>query len=109
MRGTFFEIQKKKVIPLFDPPDLIRGVRNNLLKNNLIFEKDGKQWTAKWSHIELVYDIDKQELCNYLRMLPKIRDARIKPSNTEKMKVSLCTQVFSQRFSSTMNFLRKQR
>ncbi|CAH0555047.1 unnamed protein product [Brassicogethes aeneus] len=43
----FFEVDGQKIIPLFDPPYLIKCVRNNLLKNNLVYFSNGKNKIAK--------------------------------------------------------------
>ena len=45
----------KKIIYLFDPPHLIKAVRNNLLKHDFHF--DGK--VASWDDIKTVYHRDK--------------------------------------------------
>lgn len=50
-REGFFEIGDSKIFPIFDPPHLIKGVRNNLLTKNLTFNLKGKARTAKWNRI----------------------------------------------------------
>lgn len=86
-------IGNTKVIPIFDPPHLLKSLRNNLLTKPLKFTKDGMQRIAKWSHIVDAYNIDIS--MGDLRIMPKLFMLHVIPNKIKKMKVSLCTQVFS--------------
>lgn len=44
-----FEIEDEQIIPLFDPPNLLKGLRNNLLKKDISFIMDDSRKVAKWS------------------------------------------------------------
>lgn len=89
-----FLIKELEVIPLFDVPHLVKGIRNNLLKKNLVWEKDvGEKLVAKWEHIKNAYLIDKAE--GSLRLIPKITEFHVMPGKLKKMKVAYATQVFS--------------
>lgn len=52
-----FEIDGKEIIPLYDPPHLIKGIRDNLLSKDLKFIIDKKEKLAKWDHILKLYDV----------------------------------------------------
>lgn len=43
--------ERVRIIHIFDPPHLLKGIRNNLLKKNLMFTMDGVQYEAKWIYI----------------------------------------------------------
>ncbi len=50
----FFTMSGKKIIFLYDPPYLIKAVRNNLM--NYVFHFGGK--VASWQDVKNLYDID---------------------------------------------------
>jgi len=101
-----FEISNREIIPLFDPPHMLKCLRNNLLTKNLKFIcKDKVQRVAKWSHITQLYEMDKSESVIGDRMNPKLTDAHIYGDKMKKMKVSHAAQVFSQRVGSIMKVL----
>ncbi|CAK1598210.1 unnamed protein product, partial [Parnassius mnemosyne] len=83
---------------IYDPPHLIKGLRNNMLNKNLIFE--GK--LTKWEDIVDVYNYDCK--LGNIRMLPKLSDEHVIPEKIKKMKVKNCTQVFSERVAATMQY-----
>ncbi|KAJ8914061.1 hypothetical protein NQ315_017582, partial [Exocentrus adspersus] len=88
-----FIVDGKEIVPLYDTPHLIKGIRNNLLTKDLHFEIDNKNCVAKWHHLEQFYllDIgDPEKIC------PKLTDGHILRGKINKMKVKCCTQVFSQ-------------
>lgn len=47
---NFFESNSQKIFPIYDPPHLIKGIRNNLLTINLQFNFNGTLMTSKWEH-----------------------------------------------------------
>lgn len=94
------EIYGQKIVSLFDPPHLMKGIRNNLLTKNLIFVINGKKMTAKWEHVVRLYEYDKGK--DESRLLPKLTDLHIIPGKIRKMKVKYCTQVFSQKVHAVM-------
>lgn len=85
----------KKIIYLFDPPHLIKAIRNNLMKHDFHFDEK----IASWDDIEVVYERDKQQT---LRCCPKLTKKHIHPNGFQKMKVKLATQVVSQTVASTV-------
>ncbi|XP_063913322.1 uncharacterized protein LOC135136087 [Zophobas morio] len=85
-----------EVIPLFDPPHLLKSMRNNLLTKDLLYvEKSGVERRASWSFFEKAYDLDHTE-GDTLRVMTKITIDHVKPNlRGKKMKVRYASQVFS--------------
>ncbi|KAG6438721.1 hypothetical protein O3G_MSEX000173 [Manduca sexta] len=92
-RGGFFEVDDIKIVPIYDPPHLIEGVRNNLLNKNLKFVKNGKVHMAKWSHIENLFH--RSPKFRGIKLVHKLTALHVVPSMIPKMRVKYCTQVFS--------------
>lgn len=95
--GRAFEIDGKEIIPFFDPPHLIKGVRNNLLTKDLeinVSRTSTNRQFASWKIIELSYKIDINGN-SFNRMLPKITEEHVIPNKIKKMKVKFATQIFS--------------
>lgn len=104
----FYEIElenneRLKLVHIYDVPHLIKCIRNNLITKNLVFTIDNDVKCAKWSHLVDLYNEDNA--IPDCKMLPRLTDQHIIPDKILKMKVKNATQVFSQRVSSTMNFL----
>lgn len=101
-----FELGGDEIVPLFDPPHLLKCMRNNLLTKNLQFtDTNGIKRLAKWENIIKFYELDKNESVIGDRINPKLTDAHIYQDKIKKMKVSHATQVFSQRVGSVMKLL----
>lgn len=47
------------IVPIYDPPHLLKSIRNNLLQKNLKFVLHGEQQEriAKWDHVILSYQV----------------------------------------------------
>nr|XP_034824778.1 uncharacterized protein LOC117982524 [Maniola hyperantus] len=101
--GGFFELNKKKIFPLFDAPHLMKGIRNNLLNKNLMFTQDGKQKVAKWQHLEEMYH--RQPGYKGVRLVPKLTAQHVVPKLIPKMKVKHCTQVFSRTVGVALGYM----
>lgn len=98
------ELKKRiKIIHLFDPPHLLKGIRNNLLQKNLLFVTDNVKKEAQWNHFVDLYNIDSS--IQDIKMLPRLTEQHIIPGKIKKMKVKMAAQVFSQRVSALMRFL----
>lgn len=104
-RSFGFEINNQEIVPLYDPPHLLKGIRNNLITKDLTFSINGTKRVAKWEHLIKFYEIDKYRLDVGERMVPKLTDSHIYPDKIKKMKVSIAAQVFSQRVGSIMLLL----
>lgn len=95
-------INDKKNFPLYDPPHLLKGIRNNLLDKKLRYTTDNKEKTAKWEHIIKLHQ--QNPAYKGIRLMPKLTDSHVDPTKT-KMKVKFASQVFSRTVSCTMGYL----
>ena len=102
LRRSIFEVDDQEVIPLYDTPHLIKGIRNNLLEKKLVCSINGVYKEAKWDHIKMLYKEDPGY--SGIRLLKKITEDHINPEKC-KMKVKYATQIFSHRVGSTMGYL----
>lgn len=101
-----FEIDDQEIVPLFDPPHLLKCMRNNLITKHLSFiDNDGIKRIAKWSHVTQLYELDKNESIIGDRINPKLTDGHIYINKMKKMKVSHAAQIFSQRVGLIMKIL----
>jgi len=104
---TFYEIdcgvERIKVVHLYDPPHLLKGIRNNLLNKNLMFTISGHQREACWKDIVDLYELDS--VAQDVKMLPRLTREHVIPGEIKKMKVKNASQVFSHRVSSILSFL----
>ncbi|CAI6365881.1 unnamed protein product [Macrosiphum euphorbiae] len=100
-----FEIGTQGIIPLYDVPHLLKGLRNNLVSKDLNFTYDDKQMIASWKHVIEYYELDKNQSTGGDRLAPKLTDHHIYPQKMKKMKVSCAAQVFSQRVGAIMKRL----
>jgi hypothetical protein len=78
-------VQNEEIIFLFDTPHLLKGIRNNLLTKDLIWECNGEIVKGEWNHILQAYLTDQP--CGDLRALRKINDLHVIPEKIPKMKV----------------------
>lgn len=107
-----YEIQGTVIVHCFDPPHLIKGIRNNLMTKTLKhritarwnlsttgFRKSVKKQklrSASWDQVERFYRYSLKRSTK-----SKLTEEHIKP-NKLKMKVSVATQIFSQTCGSMM-------
>lgn len=107
IQGEFYNIKCGedilKLIHFYDPPHLLKGVRNNLLNKNVVFTLDGNEMEARWGDIIELHELDTN--IQDVRMLPRLTSEHIIPSKIKKMKVKYAVQVFSERVSSVMSIL----
>jgi len=97
----------QKIIVLYDPPHLLKGIRNNFLEKDIeinICEKGlNVKATALWDIIETAYKLDiHSHLLN--RQLKKLTDQHIIKNKIKKMKVKLAAQVFSATLSAFIEY-----
>ena len=85
----------KKYFLMFDPPHLIKCVRNNLMKYCFRFG----QYVAAWKDIEDLYEKDS---ALPIRSAPKLTEKHIHPTNFNKMRVKLATQVLSHTVAASL-------
>lgn len=91
-----FKVGNEEIIPLFDVPHILKGLRNNLVSKDLHFEIDNKKIIASWKHIIKFYEMNKNQSTGNDRLAPKLTDYHIYKEKVKKMKVSCAAQVFSQ-------------
>lgn len=101
-RGSGFEVNGKEVIPIFDPPHLLKGIRNNLLNKTCVFNMGDNVYQAKWKHFVDLYEKDDPN--EDLKMCNKLTDYHLKTEKMSKMKVSFAAQTFSHRVGVFFNF-----
>ena len=79
---------------LFDYVHIIKNIRNNWLtekSGELIFDDNGTQKTAKWSHLVKLYQLESGSLVK----LSKLNEVVIEPKPVERQSVASCLRVFS--------------
>lgn len=94
----FIEHKNKKVYVVYDPPHLLKNVRNNLKKGDLSL---GDQ-SVSWQYIEAFYNFDKDMK---IRMAPKLTERHISLPPFTSMRVSLAAQVLSHTVAAGINAL----
>ncbi|XP_033231706.1 uncharacterized protein LOC117182711 [Belonocnema kinseyi] len=98
-----------EIIPLYDPPHILKCITNNLLTKNLEFEMKAKaaeeeRWFANWDHVIKAYLIDLYSPRKN-RMVPDLMDEHVYLDKINKMCVNLMMQVFSKKLSNFMDLL----
>lgn len=93
IKYNIFEIDGNEVAPLYDPPHLLKGIRNNLLQADLKANLHGRNVTGKWDHIVELYQ--KDGIYDGIRLIHKLTDRHVIPQKISKMKVKCAAQVFS--------------
>lgn len=121
-----YTINGAKITHFFDPPHLIKSVRNNLLVKNLGHtvsfnetkfrsngsivwnEKNKQKRTAFWKDVSDFYEFNNNCDSGLFNLIPKITADHIRPMR-RKMKVDLATQVFSGTYGRNMYLCAKRK
>ena len=90
-----FTHKNKIYFLMFDPPHLIKCIRNNLMKYTFKFGN----LVASWKDIEAFYNKDKSL---QIRSAHKLTNKYIHPNNFNKMKVKYATQVLSHTVAASL-------
>jgi len=53
--NPFFYYNEYKIVVLYDPPHLLKSIRNNLQEKDFILP-DGSR--VKWEHLEMLFKLD---------------------------------------------------
>ena len=77
-----------KVYAFYDPPHLLKNIRNNFKRHGFLW----KGTEIKWKYVADFYDFDKG---NKIRLAPKLTDAHIELPPFKTMRVNLAAQVLS--------------
>ncbi|XP_045784266.1 uncharacterized protein LOC123880269 [Maniola jurtina] len=72
-----FRVNNQEIIPLFDIPHMLKGIRNNMLKTNIICKINDKEAIGKWDHIVTLYK--ENPAYKGLKFLPKLTDHHVIP------------------------------
>lgn len=105
-RDNIFMVDKMKIIPIYDVPHLIKGIRNNLITKDLKyvdFNDENKEKILKWEYFQQLYEADKSQ--GELKYLLKLTEEHVNPEKINKMKVKTATQLFSHSVAVTANHL----
>ena len=81
----------------FDPPHLLKSVRNNLKNRDFLLDKK----VISRKYIEKVYEIESAKP-NMLRLVPKLTKQHIELPAFSKMKIKRAAQVFSNTVQAAM-------
>jgi hypothetical protein len=90
VESPYFVWNDNKIYTMFDPPHLLKSIRNNVMKHD-IYVGDS---VVSWKYIAKLYEIDSNEVTG-LRLAPKLTKKHIELPPFAKMKVKLAAQVFS--------------
>lgn len=96
--NSVFNIEGDNYLYIFDVPHLIKATRNNLMTNHFLINNA----LTSWKYVEQVYEIGKN-LPN--PPAPKLTESHINPTNFQRMKVKLATQVISTTVASSIELL----
>ena len=91
----WFTHNGQKIFYIFDPPHLIKAVRNNLVNYDFHFGSK----VASWKDIVAMYERDKTLS---IRCCPKLTDRHMYLNGFTKMKVKYATQVLSHSVAATI-------
>ena len=94
----YFTIGDQKIFVMYDPPHLIKSVRNNLKNNG--FEVSGKD--VGWTCIQEFYDKDSSK---QTRLAPKLRQKHLDLPPFSRLRVRLATQVLSHSVATGMKVM----
>lgn len=72
----------------YDPPHLLKALRNNFLKYNILYGPKSASW-------KYIYDFFKQDKTMTYYLCPELTQNHLIPVGRRKMKVKLAAQVFS--------------
>ena len=93
----YFVQNENKVFVFYDPPHLLKSVRNNLQKHNFMLDDH----ILCWSYLQKLYQIESSKT-TMLRLAPKLTQRHIDLPAFSKMKVKRAAQVFSNTVQAAM-------
>lgn len=91
-RSVGFYFKNWEIIHIYDPPHLMKSVRNNLLTKNLTFNMDSNSFKASWTAISKFYSWDCSQID---RSSAKLTDRHIIAQQIPKKKLKYAVQVLS--------------
>lgn len=96
----FFTHNDQKIYVVYDPPHLLKNIRNNLKKHNYIHDGQKIDW---WDLVNF-YNFDK---AGPIRMAPKLTDDHFSLPMFTKMRVRLAAQVLSHSVAAGVSTLQR--
>ncbi len=82
----YFDVDGRRIMAFYDPPHLMKNVRNGWRRKGFFVEKE----EVKWSHLAELYQIDSAEP---IKMVPKLSRKHLDLPMFSTMSVTLATQV----------------
>ena len=100
MDKPFFNHNGHKIFALYDPPHLLKNMRNNLKKHGFVHDEHKIHW---WDIVNF-YNFDK---AGPIRMAPKLTDDHFSLAMFTKMRVNLAAQVLSHSVAAGISTLQR--
>ena len=97
---TSFTFNNREIYLMYDPPHLLKSIRNNLMKHGFAIGKE----EIKWEHVVNFYEFDSSLA---IRMAPKLSHKHIHLPPFSKMRVNLAAQVLSHTVAAGISTLVK--
>lgn len=94
-----------EVVHIYDPPHLLKCIRNNLLTKDVKFTLNNIEYTASWKFIHNLYFADKSNEDMGYGALPKLTEEHVVIEKMRKMKVSTAALTLSHRVASTLKLM----
>lgn len=92
------KINGRCIYTCFDPPHLLKSLRNNFMNEKVQISISGKK--VRWYDVLQTYKVD--QVSTTTRAMPKLTDKHIHPTNFEKMRVKYAAQIFSHTVSAAI-------
>jgi hypothetical protein len=98
VQQPFILHSNRPIFVIYDPPHLLKNIRNNLKKHGFVY--NGK--LILWKHIEQFHNFDKTLS---IRMAPRLTDKHLNLPPFTSMRVPLAAQVLSHSVAAGINTL----
>ena len=98
VKQPYFTHNGKEIIVFFDPPHLLKNIRNNMKRTGYIVNGDA----VSWDHIQALFARDRSDRW---RLCHKLTEAHIDIPPLKQMKVSLAAQVLSHSVSAAIKHM----
>ena len=94
-RPKFTTENGNDVYTMYDPPQLVKNLRNNMLRYDILIGND----VVSFDYISTLFDLEQASV---LRFVPKLTKTHIEPNAFKRMNVKLATQVLSHSVASAI-------
>ncbi|XP_063244533.1 uncharacterized protein LOC134544224 isoform X2 [Bacillus rossius redtenbacheri] len=93
------------MVVFFDPPHLLKCTRNmfesHVVRGVKVRGNVTVSGAARWEHLQRMYEEDKNN--SIFRLAPKLTDAHLTPTSSDRMKVATAAQVMSHTVAATLH------